>query len=55
MLSVMEDHTTYWSLVLKIAGNIHPSDSQMNVNTRDDRIVYLSTGHSKSPIFKCIS
>ena len=40
-----------------VAGNIHPSDSQMNAITRilqgHDTIVCLPTGHGKSPIKDC--
>ena len=51
MFSVTEDDTMYSS---SVAGNIHPSDSQMNAITSifqgHDTIVCLSTGHGKSPI-----
>ena len=41
----------YSSSVLKLAWNIHPSDSILRGY---DTIVCLATGHGKSPIFKCI-
>ena len=42
-------------MVLKLAGNIHPADSQITAITRHDMIVDLLTGHGKSSIFKCTS
>ena len=47
----MEDQRTYSLLVLKLARNIHPSDSILQGH---DTIVCLPTGHGMSPIFKCI-
>ena len=44
-------YVIYSSSVLKLAWNIHPSDSILQGH---DTIVCLPTGHGKSPIFKCI-
>ena len=52
----MEDHLIYSLSVVKLAGNIHPSDSQINASILQGHasIVCLPTGNSKLPIFKCI-